>query len=150
MPVYEVRGWSKPEAGIRAPKDLTIGSLAEMDADAVALTGGTILGPVVAAFPAPAVGAVAAGTVQGDAVALAASLTAFATVGAGTGARLAAGVAGVPVMVFNGGANALLVYPAAGGQINALGANAAFSVGAGKSAIFVPTAAGQWFSHLGA
>lgn len=37
--------------------------------------------------------------------------------------------AGDWVVIFNGGANALAVYPPVGGVINALAANAAYSVG---------------------
>jgi hypothetical protein len=42
--------------------------------------------------------------------------------------------------------NSLNVFPAAGDAINALGANAAFALAAGKSALFMCTGAGQWHS----
>jgi hypothetical protein len=44
--------------------------------------------------------------------------------------------------------NAINVYPATGDQINALGANVAFSVAATKSAQFLCTIAGQWHTIL--
>jgi hypothetical protein len=47
-------------------------------------------------------------------------------------------------------ANSVNVYPATGDQINALGANAAFSLAAGKTATFFSTVAGQWHSILSA
>lgn len=149
MPTHQVAGWSSPASGVRTPKDLDFGSMGAQDASAVAITGGTVTGTVVAQHPIAA-GYVALGTVQGDALAITAGVSAFATVAAGTGAKLPAGVAGVQALVVNGGANALLVYPATGGQIDALGANVAFSVGAGKAALFVPVSATQWYSLLGA
>lgn len=63
-------------------------------------------------------------------------ITHFSTVAANAGARLPAMNAGEECTVFNSGANALLVYPDFGAQINSLSANASFSVGAGKGAIF--------------
>lgn len=46
-------------------------------------------------------------------------------------------------VVINDTANALAVFPAAGENINALGANTALSVPAGQSAIFIPPAVGS-------
>ena len=76
----------------------------------------------------------AAGTTQADAFALSADTTMFGTVGAGAGAILRA----VPgrQMIYNGGANACLVYPPVGGTINSGAANASFSVATTKSAQF--------------
>lgn len=62
---------------------------------------------------------------------------------AGTGIILAgpAFSAGDSVQVANLGANAVLVYPPSGGVINALAANAGFSVAAGKVAMFIARSA---------
>lgn len=53
-------------------------------------------------------------------------------------------------VVINGGANALAVFPRPGDMINALAVNAAFSVPAGKVAIFYCPAPGIWFALLSA
>jgi hypothetical protein len=48
------------------------------------------------------------------------------------------------------GVNAMNVFPAAGESINALGANTAFSIAAGKACFFVATSKGQWHTVLSA
>lgn len=68
---------------------------------------------------------------------------------ADTGVRLPANVKpGDSVVVMNGGANATLVYPATGGAVNALTANAGFSMAAGKVATFVATSDKNWVALL--
>jgi hypothetical protein len=53
------------------------------------------------------------------------------------------------VMVANQGANSLNVFPFTGDSINALSANAAFAIPAGKTAIFSIAGYGEpWFSVL--
>lgn len=70
---------------------------------------------------------------------------------ASTGVRLPANpVAGDDVYVFNGGASTTLVYPPTGGTINALAANAGFSMAAGTRARFVATGPNNWISFLSA
>jgi hypothetical protein len=73
-------------------------------------------------------GLTAAGTTQANALALPADVNYFTTVGAGTGTVLPAMNPGDSVNIYNKGANALLVYPPPGAIINALGANAGYSV----------------------
>lgn len=77
----------------------------------------------------------AAGTTQATATPVTTDIAMFGTVALSTGAVLKSDI-GVKT-VFNGGANALLVYPPVGGTINAGAANASFSVAIGKSAQFV-------------
>lgn len=72
----------------------------------------------------------ALGTTQGNALPLPADINKFTTVAAGTGTVLPAMNPGDSVTLFNGGANALLVYPPVGGKINSLGNNAGYSVAA--------------------
>jgi len=48
------------------------------------------------------------------------------------------------------GVNAMNVFPQTGEQINALGANVALSIPAGKACFFVATSKGQWHSVLSA
>ena len=52
--------------------------------------------------------------------------------------------------VVNAGAQSMNVFPQLGEQINALGANVAFAVPAGKTANFYCTSVGQWHSMLSA
>lgn len=73
-------------------------------------------------------GLTALGTTQANALALPADLNYFTTVGAGTGTVLPAMNPGDSVNLYNKGASALLVYPPVGAVINALGANAGYSV----------------------
>lgn len=53
---------------------------------------------------------------------------------------------GMNITYYNGGANAINVFPATGEAINALGANAAFSVATVTGVIFYCFTAGQWFT----
>jgi hypothetical protein len=150
MATTVVEGRTSPAVGVRsAETDIVIGTMAAQDANAVAITGGRVDGAVVPVYPRAA-GAVAAGTTQADALVITAGATEFATVAAGAGAKLPVGDPGAPAWIFNGGANALLVYPFLGGQIDALGANAAFSVAAGKGLLLMPMSTTQWYSLKGA
>lgn len=79
-------------------------------------------------------GLTAAGTTQATALALTADLNKIGTAAASSGVKLRK-TGGVQV-VYNGGANAVAVYPPVGGTINSGAANAAFSVAATKSAQF--------------
>lgn len=82
-------------------------------------------------------GLVATGTTQAGALPLGADNNYFATVAAGSGAILPAMNPGDDVTVFNGGANALLVYPPVGAQIKALGVNAGYSVAAATPLAYI-------------
>lgn len=99
-------------------------------------------------------GLTAAGTTNANALVLSsdADLHTITTAGAGTGAILSApSGAGDEVVVFNRGANAVLVYPQAGGQINALTATTAgFSVAAGGRCVFVCHDGVNWMAFLSA
>lgn len=92
-----------------------------------------------------ATGLTATGTGQSDAYALTYAYNSFSTVAAGTGALLYGNaISGDSQLVYNGGANALLVYPESGGNINSLAANAAFSVAAGATHIFWRDGSAHW------
>lgn len=93
--------------------------------------------------------ATAAGTVQGDALALVASMTVFTTVGSGAGAILPSATGVGTYSVYNGGSNALAVYPATGEIINGSSANSSFSVTNGKSATFIAHG-NRWIANLSA
>jgi hypothetical protein len=84
----------------------------------------------------------ATGTTQATAAPVYGDTTVVTTTAASTGVILSGPqfTSGDDCIVCNLGANALLVYPPLGGQINALAVNAGFSVGAGKSAVFIARA----------
>lgn len=90
----------------------------------------------------------ALGTTQGTAYAIPTSQDSsiFSTVAASSGAILpATGVSlGEDYEVANHGANALLIYPAVGGQIGTLGVNAGYSLAAGKLGWFRYVGSKQW------
>lgn len=79
----------------------------------------------------------ATGSTQGNALALPSDFNVFTTVAASTGAILpSVSSAGDWYTVVNHGANSLSVYPPTGGKIANGSANAAFAVGANKTAQF--------------
>jgi hypothetical protein len=92
----------------------------------------------------------AAGTTQGTATAITKQTNEFTTVAASSGARLPSPEQGEFIFVANAGANALSVYPATGHSINALAANAAFSLAVGKNALFWAATASKWYAILSA
>lgn len=73
-------------------------------------------------------GLTATGASQATALALGADINYVTTAAASTGVILPAMNPGDSLNVYNKGANALLVYPPTGAVINALGANAGYSV----------------------
>ena len=65
--------------------------------------------------------------------------------------QLPVSAAGISLVVVNAAAaNSMNVFPQTGDAINALAANAAFAIAAGKTATFYCTAAGRWHSVLSA
>jgi len=103
-------------------------------------------GGFVAYGVSPAVSA--AGTTQGTATALTRPINIVSTVAAGSadGVVMPATVAGMRIIVINTSAATLKVYPASGGQINALGTNAAYVLAAGGRLEFVATTTSQWYT----
>jgi len=92
----------------------------------------------------------ALGTNQATALALPADVNIVGTTAASTGVILPASpTPGDNVFVYNGGANALSVYPSTGLTINALSANAAYSLATTKSALFYFAGTG-WYTLLSA
>lgn len=90
----------------------------------------------------------ATGSTQTDALALAVPFNEFGTVGSGTGARLPPASGQPPFTIYNGGSNALKVYPASGEYMNG-SQNASFSVTNAKSAVFMPCG-NRWIGKLSA
>lgn len=92
-----------------------------------------------------------AGTTNADATALAGDIVTLATVAANTGVILPTMNQGDWVVIGNQGANALLVYPPAGGQINALTrTSGGFSVTNAKVGLFFCQNAAQFLAILSA
>lgn len=87
----------------------------------------------------------ASGSSQSDAAALTSQVNVVTTVAAGSGVILQTSVKS-PVRVLNRGANALLVYPNSGAQIEGAGTNAAVTVAIGGSADFLMASATQWYA----
>jgi hypothetical protein len=94
----------------------------------IAPPGAASIGSASGAQNSVATGLIATGATQGTALALAADINMFATVAVGTGAILPTLNPSDVSTVFNGGANALLLYPPLGGKINNLAANAGYSI----------------------
>lgn len=79
----------------------------------------------------------ATGSTQAAALPLGADNNYFATVSAGTGCICPPMNPGDDITVYNGGANALLIYPQVGGQIKGLGTNAGYSVATATPLAFI-------------
>lgn len=103
-----------------------------------------------AALKANASGISASGTTQGTATIISNQTNEFTTVAAGSGGILPSPEQGEFIFIANAGANALNVYPASGHSLNALAANTAFSLPAGKNALFWAATASKWYVNLSA
>lgn len=57
---------------------------------------------------------------------------------------------GLIIFVVNASANSMNIFPQAGGTINALGANAAYALAAGKAVILFQASNGKWYANLSA
>lgn len=88
----------------------------------------------------------AAGTTQGTATAIAAGITHVSTAASGTGVVLPTSTAGISCTIHNRGANALLVYPPVSSSIDALAANAGFSLATATSQTFNCLTGTTWYS----
>lgn len=93
----------------------------------------------------------ATGTTNADALQLQQAINRVTTTASGTGVILPPLEEGARISVMNSGANALLVYPGTGFQINALTVTTAgFSVAAGGRADFIAFTGGIWGAILSA
>ena len=100
-------------------------------------------------FESVQAGISANGSAQANATAITHSMNVVNTVSSGQGVVLPVPGTGASVVVTNASANVLAVYPAPGAQINALGANIAYSLGVGNTARFIYPANTQWYSVTG-
>ncbi len=93
----------------------------------------------------------AAGTTQGTATTLTNAVNFLGTVSSGAGVILSPnGTAGDCQFVFNGGANAVKVYPPSGAKINALATNAGVLVAPNTACEFWCGSTTQWAAVLSA
>ena len=91
----------------------------------------------------------ATGTTSADALQLADGVNIFSTVAASTGAKLVSALNAGRNVIVNGGANALLVYPATGEQINnGTVTTGTYSIAAGKTALFETAGPLRWVATL--
>lgn len=98
-----------------------------------------------------ATGLTATGSTQNGALEVTSSQNAFSTVASGTGAILDSDAsAGDSQMIYNGGANALTVYPPSGARINALGTNAGMLLATNTTCILYCISSTQWTGVLSA
>jgi hypothetical protein len=90
----------------------------------------------------------AAGATQGTATGLVSNINNVTVVAVGAaGVRLPTAVAGMRILIRNSdSADTLSIYPATGGQINALGTNVASTLVAGLTTELVATTATQWYT----
>jgi len=90
----------------------------------------------------------AAGTNQAGATGLVSNINNVTVVATGaTGVRLPTAVAGMRILIRNSDSlDMLSIYPATGGQINALGTNTAFTLVAGATIELMATTATQWYT----
>jgi hypothetical protein len=88
----------------------------------------------------------AAGSTQAGATALTVDYNVVTTVGASAGVKLPTATAGRRIVIVNKGANTLSIYPATGGTIDALSANAAIQIAANGSIELMASSTTQWYS----
>lgn len=89
----------------------------------------------------------AAGSSQADAAQLAEGLTRVTDANGTKGVILPVAEAGMMVFIKGDTAGVLKVYPASGGQINAVGADTAMSLASGKvPVILIAASATQWYT----
>lgn len=138
-------------SGAATATTITVSSTATLSGNTsvggtLAVTGATTLTGTlkVAANNTPVA---ATGTDQAGAAAVGAQdIVTISSDGAAKGVKLRAGVAGQRITIINTTATACKLYPATGGTIDGLSANAAVTIAASKRYVLVCTAADTWFS----
>lgn len=93
----------------------------------------------------------AAGTTQGTATTLPPlSAVMIGTAAASSGVILTAGAPSDSIMVYNGGANPVTVYPPVGAKFNSLSANTGFVLATNTNALCECISATQWLAMISA
>jgi hypothetical protein len=88
----------------------------------------------------------ATGSAQTDAAALGPAFTLVSGADGTKGVILPVASAGQVVIVKNGAAAVLKIYPASGAAVNALSANASYDIAADTATLLVAYSATQWYS----
>jgi 6-phosphogluconolactonase (cycloisomerase 2 family) len=88
----------------------------------------------------------ATGSTQATALAITRPITSITTAASGTGVILPVPQPGTRILIRNGGANTLSVYPNTGGQINSLSTNAAHSLSTSNLIEYVAFSTTQWYT----
>lgn len=114
------------------------------------MQGGFSAGQVSAIGGQIANALVAAGTTQGTALAITADINVFGTVAASAGAKLFAAMPGDSQVVYNGGANALAIYPPTGAKINGIAVNGAMLLAVNTVVELFCVSSTQWIGQLSA
>jgi predicted nucleic acid-binding protein len=91
-------------------------------------------------------GLTATGNDQATALVIIREINLVNVVSAGSGVRLPTAVAGMVITIINNSANALLVYPHSGGDINGAAINVAFSHSAGATLQYVIPNTTDWYT----
>lgn len=92
----------------------------------------------------------AAGTTQGTATTLTSAINNVTTVAANAGVILPQGQPGDRFFVFNGGANALTIYPPTSAKINGLATNGGVAIGLNTGIELVQISTTLFFANLSA
>lgn len=92
----------------------------------------------------------AAGTTQGTATAITTSNNFITTAAASSGVILPSVQQGDWLIIYNGGANAVLIYPPLGSKINQIATNGAMTLSPNTNAIFFCFSQTQFVTHLSA
>jgi hypothetical protein len=95
-----------------------------------------------------ATGLVAVGSTQATALQLSAVYNAITTSAASTGVILQPSEAGARVVVYNASGQTISIYPPVSSQINALSANAAYTVATAKTVELIAMSSTQWVTIL--
>ena len=114
------------------------------------MSGGLSGGQCTAINGRVATGLTAAGTTQATALAITADHNIFGTVASSSGARLVAANIADSQSVYNGGANALTVYPPTGAQINGVAVNGGVLISPNTYCNFTCITATRWIANLSA
>jgi hypothetical protein len=88
----------------------------------------------------------AAGSTQATATPLTRPINNITTVAASTGVIFPGAVPGMRIIVRNGGANILRIYPAVGAQINTLGTNTGLQLEVDATIEFVAVSGTRWYT----
>ena len=92
----------------------------------------------------------AAGTTQGTATSITAASNYVGTVAASSGVILPTSQPGDEFLIYNGGANALTVYPHSGGKVNGLSTNSGFTLATSTAVRCYAHTTTQWIAMLSA